>query len=77
MLNEPVIILVSISFLIDQVLAVLHIFIILNPVIKWLLKELLQVELLTVKFPYIIFLSALLKVRDQRDKFLIFWVFFE
>ena len=58
------IILVTISFLIEKILAISHIVVVLDPVIRWLLEELLQVELFTVKLSYIVILCTLFKVRD-------------
>ena len=77
MLHKPIVILGPISLLVEQVLAILHIVIVLDPIVKRLLEELLQVELLPIKLSYIVFLGALLEMGDQRDKLLVLRVLLE
>ena len=77
MLDKPIVILGPISLLVEQVLAILHIVIVIDPIVKGLLEELLQVELLPIKLSYIIFLCALLEMGDQRDKLLVLRVLLE
>ena len=77
MLDKPIVILGSITLLVEQVLAILHIVIVIDPIVEGLLKELLKMEFLPIKLSYVVFLCALFKMGDQGDKFLVLRVFLE
>ena len=65
------------SLLFHELLTILHVKVMLNPVVEWRLEELLHVELLAVKIPHIVVLGTRFQVRDQVHKLLVLRVLLE
>ena len=63
--------------LLHQLLAVLHVEVVLNPVLEGRFEQLLHVELLAVKIAHVIVLGAHFQVRDQVLKLLVLRVLLE
>lgn len=65
------------ALLFHKALAVFHVVVVLNPVVKGCIVQLLQLKLVLVVFSHVVVLSASVQVRDQVDEFSILRVFFE
>ena len=65
------------SLLFHELLTVLHIKVMLNPVFEWRFEELLHVELLAVKIAHVVVLGTRFQVRDQVLKLLVLRVLLE
>lgn len=64
-------------FFFHESLAVFHVVVILNPIVKRRFKQFLQVKLVLVIITNVFLLSTSLEMRNQIVELLVFWVLFE